>query len=163
SYKGAANAVYRLTIGDVPYPTSVFPPGGRVGSKVTVEFAGPNVRAGTKAEVTIAADEAVPGQAGSLEGPTQGLLHLPPIRGEFPEVAEAEPNNDREHAQPLKIPMTANGRFLEPGDVDWYRITLAKGKGVLLRTTAQRHLRSPVDTLLEVFDAAGRKLAENDD
>jgi hypothetical protein len=33
----------------------------------------------------------------------------------------------------------------------------------LLDVTAQRHLRSPVDTLLQVFDADGKKLAENDD
>ena len=34
---------------------------------------------------------------------------------------------------------------------------------LLLDVLAQRHLRSPVDTLLEVYDAEGKLLTENDD
>ena len=59
--------------------------------------------------------------------------------------------------------MTANGRIEQLGDEDWYRLPLAAGQNVLLETTAHRMLRSPIDTLIEIYDAAGKKLAENDD
>src|SRR5581483_8133245 len=66
-------------------------------------------------------------------------------------------------ALPLVQPMTVNGRFNKPGDEDWYRVRVGRGKTIRLDVMAQRVLRSPVDTLVEVFDAAGKKLVENDD
>jgi hypothetical protein len=38
-----------------------------------------------------------------------------------------------------------------------------QGDRVRLEVAAQRHLRSPIDTLLQVFDEAGQLVAENDD
>src|SRR5207248_1251967 len=66
-------------------------------------------------------------------------------------------------AERLAIPSTVNGRIGATGDHDWYRVTLKKGQGILLEVTAQRHLRSAVDSLVEVYDDGGNKIAENDD
>ena len=55
-YKGAPSAVYRLTLGAVPYPTHVFPPGGTRGEKVAVEFAGPGVTSGVKQQFAVPAE-----------------------------------------------------------------------------------------------------------
>lgn len=163
SYKGAASAVYRLTLGEVPYPTSIFPPGGRRGEKVELEFSGPNIPPATRQAVAVPAEEPFDLEYVSLEGVTAGIQELPFLRGDFPEAVEREPNNERAAAVPLDLPVTANGRFDEPGDEDWYRLALKANQGVVLQTVAQRHLRSPVDTLLEIQGAAGGKLAENDD
>lgn len=163
SNKGSKSAVYRLTVGEVPYPTFVFPPGGQRGQKVAIEFAGPHIPQGTRQ------DFAVPGQGASpwltilFNSPLTDGRELPFVRGEFPELIEKEPNNEAAQAMPLAMPVTVNARFDKPGDADWYRIALKKGRGVVLQTTAQRHLRSPVDTLVEIFDEAGKKLAEDDD
>src|SRR6185503_2434097 len=46
AYEGSIHAVYRLTLGEVAYPTVVFPPGGQRGKDVTVEVSGPNLPAG---------------------------------------------------------------------------------------------------------------------
>jgi hypothetical protein len=163
AYAGARSAVYRLTLGEVPYITSVFPFGGQRGQTIAVELDGPNVPAGSSQQVTIAADDPFLLQDLLPEIPGGGSQVLSLVRGDLPESRETEPNNDGAAAGSLPINSTVNARFEQPADEDWYRITAEAGKGVILETLAQRHLRAPVDTALEIFDAAGKKLAENDD
>ncbi|MGE0606744.1 MAG: PPC domain-containing protein [Pirellulales bacterium] len=161
-YKGSRTAVYRLTLGDVPYPTNLFPAGGQRGTTVDVELQGPNVPPGTRQPVEVSTDS-YPWQDVSLDNPLAGRHELPFVRGDHPETLEVEPNDAAAQALPLAVPSTANGRFLTAGDEDWYRLSLKAAAGVILQTTAQRLIRSPLDTVIEVFDAAGKKLAENDD
>src|SRR5262249_13860675 len=97
------------------------------------------------------------------EGKQAADLELPFLRGDLPERLEKEPNQKPEQATPLDVPMTVNGRIDAPGDVDWDRLKLKAGQSVRLETVAPGALRAPIDTLLEVPDAAGNKLAENDD
>jgi pre-peptidase len=163
AYAGARSAVYRLTLGEVPYVTSVFPSGGQRGQTIGVELDGPNVPAGTMQKVTIAADNPFPLQDLLPEFPGDGSQVLTLVRGDLPESRENEPNNDRTTAGSLPLNSTANARFEQPADEDWYRFTAESGKGVILQTLAQRHLRAPVDTAIEIYDASGKKLAENDD
>ena len=161
AYAGARSAVYRLTLGEVPYVTSVFPPGGQRGETIAVELDGFNIPAGAKEQATIAGDsfplqELLP----QLAGGTQSLTL---VRGDLPESLESEPNNDRAAAGTLAVNSTINARFEQPADEDWYRFNAEAGQGLILETLAQRHLRTPVDTALEIHDAAGKRLAENDD
>lgn len=162
-YPGAPSAVYRLTVGEVPYPTWVFPPGGQRGRKVWVEFGGPNVPAGSRRVIEVPADGGSPVLGLTLDQPNAAPVELPFVAGHHPERVEAEPNDDRASATALALPVTVNGRFDRTGDADWFRVSLKKGRGVLLEVTAQRHLNAPVDSLLEVHDDAGKKVAENDD
>lgn len=163
SFHGFPQAVYRLTLGNIPYPTSIFPAGGRRGAEVEVEFAGPNVAPGTKRKIAIPADGRFPLEDVSLAGAAEGIQYLTFQRGDAAEIAETEPNDQRTAATPLSFPVTVNARIGAAGDEDWYRLTLAAKQGVLLQTVAQRHLGSPVDTSLEVYDAMGRLVLENDD
>lgn len=162
AYKGSAGSVYRLTVGDLPYPTHVFPAGGQRGATLDATWGGLNLKSPLPHKIALGKD-AHPFQ-----------YELPPLketdgrdflllRGEHPQIVEQEPNDDAKKAQSLVIPSSVQGRFATKNDEDWYRVSLKKGQGVILEVTAQRHWRGPVDSLLEVFDAAGKKLAENDD
>jgi hypothetical protein len=163
NFGGFPEAAYRLTLGEVPYVVGAFPPGVRRGVEAEVELFGPNVPQGTKQKVSVAKDDPFPvAHVVYAGGPTAGN-DVPLAVGDFPETVEAEPNDDRDRAQPLPFETTVNARFGAPGDADWYRVTLAAKQKVWLEVTAQRQARSEVDTLLEVFDASGKKLAENDD
>lgn len=162
SLRGTAASVYRLTLGDVPYPTFVFPAGGRRGDRVSVEVGGIHSTGSMRQTVSVGREPFGVQYVSDLTATTDGR-DLPFVRGDEPEIVETEPNNDAKIAQVLNLPMTANGRFDSPEDEDWYRLTLKKGESVLLDVMAERVLRSPVDSLLEVFDAAGKKLSENDD
>jgi len=165
-YEGAASAVYRLTLGDVPYPAAAFPAGGQRGKSVELQFTGLNLH---PAGMNPAARWAVPDTAFPWSSVPFKLQHhdgrdLPFLIGERAERLEAEPNDSREKATAVPAEgITFNGRFDSPTDAEWYKVSLKKGQGVLIEVAAQRHVRSPVDTHLMVTDAKGTMLAENDD
>lgn len=159
-YKGFPQFVYRMTVGEVPYPTAVFPPGGRRGEAVEVEFTGPNVPPGTKRRIVIT-DESSPVQYVSLDG---AAPDLPMLRSDHLELVPPDPGNRMDEALPLENTVQViNGRFDRLGDEEWFRVELDKGERIAFDVVAQRHLRSPVDTLLEIYDAGGTKLTGNDD
>ena len=161
-FEGSQSAVYRLTLGDVPYPTAVFPAGGQRGKQVELRFTGLNMAANTSTFKT--PDSAFPWQSTPIKAALHDGRDLPFLIGEHPESIETEPNDSRERAMPVPATgMTFNGRFDSPGDADWFKVTLKKGQGVLIEVAAQRHIRAPVDTHLLVTDSKGVMVAENDD
>ena len=83
--------------------------------------------------------------------------------GELPEAVEREPNSKREEATPLSVPMTVNAGFHAADDEDWFKLSLKAGQKVRLDIVGQRFLRLPVDTSLEVYDAAGELVAQNNE
>lgn len=161
-FRGYPQAVYRLTIGELAVPTSVFPPGGRRGEEIEVTVAGPNVPPGTKVRTKIGSD-LFPQQWITVDGPSFADADVPIVRSDSPELTEQEPNDTAELATAVELGQIANGRFDQTGDVDWYRIKLTKGQQVLFETTAHRYLHAPADTMVELFDSSGKKLGENDD
>jgi hypothetical protein len=163
SFRGYPQAVYRLTIGEVPIVTSVFPPGGRRGEKVSVELRGPNIPAGTRREVAVPADERSPVLYLTADGSAAGNHDVAFFVSDHPEGLEVEPNDDFVGATHLSLPITMNAQFEKPDDADCYRVTLRAGETLDVETTAHRFLRGPADTRVEILDAAGKLLAENDD
>jgi hypothetical protein len=161
-YEGAASAVYRLTLGDVPYPAAAFPAGGQRGKATDVQLLGLNLPATTLRHM--AADSAFPWSIVPFKLSHHDGRDLPFLIGEHSERTETEPNDSREQATFVPADgFTVNGRFDTPADAEWYKVTLKKGQGVLIEVAAQRHVRSPVDTHVLVTDAKGMMLAENDD
>src|SRR5207248_2354123 len=113
-------AVYRLTLGEVPYPAAVFPAGARRGKEVEVEFSGFNVPGDARRKFT-APDAGTPWHWVGTDGTLTDGRELPFVVGEFQEVIETEPNDTREKANalPFRFPdagVTVNGRFDKPGD-----------------------------------------------
>lgn len=190
NYQGFPEACYRLTLGEVPYVTGAFPPGYRRGTPTEIEFFGPNIPPGTRrvmgqvpvgqsglaldklaapgpgpwlGEEAAAWDPAFALRHATLESDLSSGLDVPLLVGDLPETLEAEPNADRTRGNLLAIPSTLNARFQTTGDVDWYRVRLNAQQKVQFEIVAQRFLRSAVDTLLQVYDAQGQLLLENDD
>lgn len=170
NFNGFPEAVYRLTLGDVPYVVGAFPAGVRRGTATEVELIGPNVSPRTKSFVspeslsmTFMPDPAYPLKFVTLQQSDRSGLDVPLVVGELPEVLEAEPNDERDSATTLNLPITVNGRFAAAGDADWYRLKLEAGRKVTAEVVAQRFIRSPVDTLVQVFDSAGKLVEQNDD
>ncbi len=62
----------------------------------------------------------------------------------------------------LELPSGVNCRLETSGDAHWFAFDGAKDAYYLLQADARRY-RLPLDVLLEVFDAQGKKLAEADD
>ncbi len=151
-YRGREDFVYRLTIGELPFVTDVFPLGGRAGVKTSVELAGWNLPA---KRTTM-----------DLRGKGPGMYtaagSLPFQADTLPEVLEKEPNDTAAHAQRVKLPIIVNGRVDRPDDTDVFRFEGRAGDRIVAEVYARR-LESPLDSTLKLTDAAGRQLAFNDD
>jgi hypothetical protein len=159
-YRGREDFVYRITAGELPLVTGIFPLGGRSGQQTTVELAGWNLPA---------AKLVVDGKDNGL-----GVCPLTVRNGDhvsncvpfavdaLPECLEKEPNNDPKSAQPITLPMIVNGRIDQPGDCDVFRFEGRAGSEIVAEVKARR-LGSPLDSFLKLTDATGRQLAANDD
>jgi len=159
-YRGREDFVYRITIGELPFVTSIFPLGGRVGDPPTIEMNGWNLQ---KAEMTPPPEDAGPGV--HLIAATRGGLvsnYVPFALGTLPECLDQESNNDPSHAQKVKLPIIVNGRMDRPGDWDVFQVAGRAGDTIVAEVYARR-LESPMDSMLKITDAAGKLLASNDD
>src|SRR5262249_43387642 len=82
------------------------------------------------------------------QGPAVGAPSV--VIGEFPEALPAG-------NQPASLPTpgTANGRIATPGATDTWRFAATKGQRLIVEVNARR-LGSPLDSFIEVLDAAGQ-------
>jgi hypothetical protein len=159
-YRGREDFVYRITLGELPFITGIFPLGGKTGTATAVGLLGWNLPLATLAE------------DGKDKG--AGVYPLSTRKGEWisngvpfafdtlPESLEKEPNNTPETAQHVTLPLVMNGRIDQPGDWDVFTFEGRAGQQIVAEVMARR-LDSPVDSVLKLTDAAGRQLAFNDD
>jgi len=163
SYGGNDGYVYRLHVGEFPRPSAVYPAGGPAGETLEVRFisdaagdfsrhiklpAAPNDKFGLFA------------QQGDSVAPSPNWLRISP----FPNVLESGPNQSRDKATATDrmAPLALNGILTEKGQSDWFRFKAKKEQPLEVNVYARR-LRSPLDSVIEVFDAKGSSVASNDD
>ncbi len=158
-YRGREDFVYRITVGEVPFITGIFPMGARVGAPASVHVAGWNL-AQKKAILKPVAAVGVQTAEGLGNGRVIG--DTPFAVDALPEVMEEEPNNTRKQVQRVRVPVIINGHIGAPGDVDGYAFYGVAGAKMVAEVEARR-LNSPLDSWLKVTDENGRQLAFNDD
>lgn len=162
-YERNRNADYRMHVGYFPRPLAAYPAGGKIGEKLSVKFIGDAIGEFTQ-DVTLpgAANEKFPVMAmnNGLSAPSPNWLRV----SDFPNVLEAEPNNDRTKASGTaqEAPIAFNGIINQNGDEDWFRFSAKKDQEWEVNAFAQS-IRSPLDTVMNVYDEKGRSLAGNDD
>ena len=157
-YRGREDFVYRIALGELPFVTSIFPLGGRVGERTVVELKCWNLPTNM-----LVAEASSPGVTSLAVRKSEALSNFFPfVIEDWPEVREFEPNNDIPAAQPIALPIVVNGLIDPPGDTDVFQITGSAGDEMVAAVTARR-LNSPLDSILKVLDASGRQLALNDD
>ena len=152
-YRGDATMFYRLNIGDIPIVTGVFPLGIQRGTEADVQvegvYLGPTRTVHVKAPADAAVGGRLPVPLATPNGPPLGDPSL--LVGEFPEGTSTADGTS------LPVPSTANGRIARPGAAATYRFTAKKGQRLLLEVNARR-LGSPLDSTIEILDAAGKPL-----
>lgn len=159
-YRGRPDFVYRITLGELPYLTGVFPLGGPAGAATSVKLFGWNLPTDT---LTIDVRNMTPGlQSVSVREGEMTSNALPFSVDTLPEGLEREPNDATPAAQAVTLPVIVNGRIDRPDDWDVFRFEGRAGQEIVAEVTARR-LESPLDSVMELFDAAGGRLAFNDD
>jgi ribosomal protein L40E len=159
-FRGRESFVYRITIGELPFVTSIFPLGARAGEPAKVAMKAWNLEG---AELTLPSPDAEPGvylvaagKQGLVSNRVAFALDTPP------ESFENEPNNDPPHAQKVELPVIVNGRSDRPGDSDVFEVEGKAGETIVAEASARR-LGSPYDSFVEVLSADGKIIALNDD
>ncbi len=168
--------------GEAPAIDRILPMGGQRGTTIDVKLVGksgdgdlrvigeddsivftPNDK---KDAASVAISEASrPGVHWLRFSNADGATQLKPfVVGLIPEVAESEPNGKLSDATAVSSPsVTANGVLEKSGDVDTYAVTLTKGQSLVAAMQANEVLGSPMDGVLQIVNARGTVVAQNDD
>ena len=155
-YRGREDFVYRVSIGELPFLTAIFPLGGKSGTKLKLEMHGWNLPA-----APLVQDERHKSQGVYPVG-ISGSNELPFAVDTLPETMASAAAARREKAQKVKLPSTINGRIAHAGDSAFFRIDARAGEQIAAEVFARR-LDSPLDSILRLTNSAGRELAVNDD
>jgi hypothetical protein len=159
-HRGRPDFVYRITIGEIPFITSIFPLGGSAGEHTTVKLTGWNLPID---ELTVDARDKESGIEPLSVRKGNAISNTVPFAVDtLPECLEKESNDSRQDAQAVTLPMIVNGRMDRSGDWDVFRIEGRADEQIVAEVTARR-LGSPMDSVLELIDASGKRLAFNDD
>lgn len=159
-YRGREDFVYRVTIGQLPWITSIFPLGGQAGALKKVEMKGWNLQ---DARLAMPPKDAPPGVYSVAARKQRYVSNPVPLAiDDLPESLDREANDDAASAQRVTLPVIVNGRMDRAGDWDVFQFSGKAGDRVVAEVTARR-LDSPLDSMLKVTDAAGKLLAMNDD
>lgn len=79
-----------------------------------------------------------------------------------PVILQKSGNSSPGKAQPLTTPCAVTG-MLGEGEVHWYSVRLAKGQRLLAEAEGMRTGTAFLDTHIEVYDPAGKVIAQGDD
>lgn len=162
AWGGSGRSFYRMHIGNFPQPVAIYPPGGQAGQNMAAVFLGDPAG---PIPVTVHMPPA-PTPFFSVDAYDRGLFAPTPLPmrvSPFPNVLEQQPNNDIAHATAGPPPPVAfNGIIAKPGERDYFRFHAVRGTALDL-TVYARQLRSPLDSVLDIWDAKGKHLANNDD
>lgn len=160
-----------------PVLSTVFPAGGQAGQTLEVTVSGSNLQGlrtlhgnvpGVRSErldasrlrLTIPADTP-PGQYDLWAVGDNGISSPRTfVIGNRPEQSELEPNETASAAMSVPLKVVINGRLDKAGDTDHFRFEAKQGQRVVVECSAER-IDSRLRAVLEVFDAAGKRLAVN--
>ena len=156
-YRGRADFAYRLSIGQLPHITHAYPLGGTRDTTLPLSLLGVNLPI-QRLDLRLPPHVSPSLHEISLDGSNV----LPLSVDDLTETVEDEPNDISTAANEVVAPRIINGRIDRPGDADWFSFHAEKSQVLVMEVQARR-LDSPVDGVLTLFNAQGRKIAKNDD
>jgi hypothetical protein len=163
-YRGRGDFHYRLTVGERPTITAVFPPGGQRGTRLIATVYGYNLdpSGATMLRQAIPMNPTPGAQEFRVVTAAGASNALPVMSSALEEVAEVEPNDRTQEATAVTLPSVANGKFDTLTDVDAYRFQAQGGQRIVCQVEAGR-LGSPVDTFLTLLNRSGQVIGRDDD
>lgn len=158
-FRGREDFVYRLTIGELPFVTGIFPLGGRAGEKTSIALSGWNL---PETKMTLDNSNATPDVI-SLGEKSFGFFNSVPFAvDDLPECLAGKSSHSDETAQTVTLPVIINGRISQPGESEVFKFEGHAGENIVAEIFARR-LDSPLDSFLRLTDSSGKQLAFNDD
>ncbi len=155
-YRGREDFVYRMTLGETPFVTDIYPPGTSAGKKIRPKMNGWNLK---NSSIKLA-----------TPNPTEGIYPIAADRGDaisniIPFAIDTLPEQmekPKKTVQQVTLPIIVNGRIEVPGDQDIYEFAATEGDTLVAEVNARR-LDSPLDSIIKLIAPDGTLLALNDD
>ncbi|MDQ6666043.1 MAG: hypothetical protein M3Z23_16815, partial [Acidobacteriota bacterium] len=148
---GGAKNFYRIKVGKLPIAISAFPLGVERGKTSSISLKGYNLGA---SKIDVKGEPAPEDPDAMLLRPNgKSGLAFDRVRlavGDEPEVMATGKN-----PQPVPVPVTINGKLLAP--YNDFKFHARKGQKLIVDVNAAR-LGSPLDSLVEVLDSAGKPI-----
>lgn len=163
AYEGSEACQYRLHIGTFPRPKAIHPLGGKPGETIEFSFFG-DPSGVIKKSVTLPPNAVSPfpvfAEKDGLLSPSPHWITVSPLE----HVSENGAANEKQEAAVAMPapPSAAHGVLSTPGKTDWFKFTAKKGDSFVIKIVA-RELRSPLDSIVSLHDAKGKRLGRNDD
>ncbi len=158
-YRGREDFVYRVSIGELPFVTGMFPLGTKVGASFTPKLQGWNLQ---DTALKLPTEAAAPAIVSIIPTRKEIVNPMPFALDALPDKLESEPNNATTSAQSVKLPIIINGRIEKPGDSDVFQFT-GKSNDTIVAEVLARRLDSPLDSIIKLTDGAGKMIAFSDD
>jgi hypothetical protein len=151
-FRGGGDFHYRLHVGAVPVVTGVFPLAVQRGRTTSVHVTGVNLGsgAGITTKVAVPADAAPDSRVPVPLGRTDVVGSASVSVSEFPAVVL-----DPVTGGDVRVPGSADGIFARPNDAQTVRFSAKKGERLVVEVLARR-AGSPVDSVIEITDSAGK-------
>ena len=158
AYAGRDDYYYRVHLGTFPRPMAVYPMAAQAGTSLRAKFIGDR-KGDFERDLKIPSVAQEKFGAFAEGAPSPNWMRVTP----YPTALEVEPNETREQAGESRgLPVVFNGILSKAGDQDWFRFRASKGENLQVSVYARR-LRSPVDSSIQVVNAKGSVVADNDD
>ncbi len=164
SYGGAGDYAYRMHVGLFPRPFTVVPAGGQPGELVEAAFVeadGNTIK--RQIQLPSAPSNNFPLVLENESGiaPSPNFVRVSPHKV----TVEAEPNDTLKEPTVSSGPLPAAfcGQIGKPEDEDWFEFEAKKGQKLNVQVYARKVLRSPLDSVINVYGPKGNSIGGNDD
>lgn len=159
-YRGREDFVYRITIGETPFITSIFPLGGRANSPTTIDISGWNL---PTRRITLGNKDAETGIYPLRVRKENHVSNEVPFAVDaLPEILDQESGQAKPGAVRVTLPVIVNGRIERQDDADTFAFEGRAGQQIVAEVMARR-LHSPLDSTLQLLGPDGAEVAFNDD
>ena len=158
---GNPKYVYCVEIADRPFAHAFFPMAVQRGKATPAAIVGHNLGGLEKTTLRAGADEPVGWKRISVKTPRGQTNPVQVMVSDHPQLI-ASGNHSMAKATPLSLPVGANARFSKPDEVHYYSFEAKKGQYYLFEIESDRR-DLPLDSVIDMFDASGKKVADGDD
>ena len=168
-FRGREDFVYRLTVGEIPWITSVYPPVGEIGKPFTAQVSGYNLKNRELKIDNLQPDALTAFNTDGFQMKTiadwdgQPLVRPVRIALETKPVCRADDSAYKPgESQKIGVPQTVYGKLEKSGQMARFRFDGKKDQKITVNLAAQE-LDSTMDAVVELLGADGKVLSRNDD
>ena len=159
-FRGRQDFIYRVSIGETPFITNMFPIGISKNSVTDTTISGWNIN---DTQLKINGNLYHEGiQEVSVINNDLTSNSIPFLIHNHKNALENKNNHSFQLAQQINLPSSINGIIDEKGMQDYYKFNANKGDQIVISIDAYK-LNSPLDSLIRIFDESGKLVALKDD